>query len=626
MKGLLVLLVWAALSLAGCARVSGAGGGVDEAPVVPSDDARRLITTLVLTDEGPAPGQGRAVFQARSAGQVGVAFSVLSRGGMAVRATCDGPARALLHPFDADAPAQIVPGWVPAGTPVVVRLGAGARQGPMLDLNPEVTRCALQVAPDGRAPWSLDLQRADHALPALARWEAGVQSCSVDPGADPLARVFAAVDAPGLAVSCPMPVGPTTMLAEGVDALNARIEALTGRAVDAALLLAGDPQMPLDWSDAPRLDLIYVTTLNLNADLAGYLTARMLAWHAARGTPVRILLSDVMLTDNDRALVEGLAARYPMIQVQSYRLPTGAGHGVEGQFARVHAVNHVKLFAALSSQPGRSRAIIGGRNLHEGYFFDTPRDLSALPFLHQYDPSQTRLTGGFTAYDDAEVLFSGDAAVAGIMRHMGLLWDRDFDTQAPLRPEGARDVAATTGSMRHFLSVPVADAQAQEALFVAMIDAAERRIRIASPYLTLTPPLAAALERARARGVTVDVVLTVRVREALDFAVTGFNRRFINQFGDWIRVYDHDLFPALLHAKLYVVDDRLVVVTSTNLNARSFVHDMENGVIALDSTFAAQVDAQIQSYIDAGVRVHPVQPVPRALRWMERIRLVERWF
>lgn len=613
MRVVLGLILGALVALAGCARSPG-GAGVLPA-VEGTQQGRQALTTLYLSEEGPATGHAVARFQAVQAARVTVAFAVLSRGEMAVQARCDGRARGRVHPQDVAAVGETPPAWVPAGTAVTLRLGPAARLGPVLDLHPEVARCDLVVTPGGRAPWSLTVTRDD---------DEGPHGCAVTAGDNRLARVFAGAASPGLSMSCPVPVGPVRMVPDGLDALNARIEALTGRAVDPEVLRAGDPEMALDWSNAPDLDLITITTLNLNADFAGYLTARMLAWHAARGTPVRVLVSDVMLTDLDRALIEGLAARYPLVAVQSYRLPPGPWPGLEGQVARVHSVNHVKLFAVLAREPGRSRAILGGRNLHEGYFFDAPHDVSALPFLHRYDLAQTRLTGGFTAYDDTEAVFSGDAAVAGIMAHVGALWHRDADTMV-LSSVGPLERAAPEG-MRHFLSVPQADGRAQEALFVAMIDAAQHRIRIASPYLTLTPALADAFERARARGVAVDVVLTVRVREALEFAITGFNRRFINRFGDWARVYDHDRFPALLHAKLYVIDDRLVVITSTNLNARSFVHDLENGVIALDRGLAAQVDAQIQAYIDTGARVRPVQPIPRVLRWMERIGMVERWF
>lgn len=606
-------------ALALVALLAGCGPGPDEAarhpPAQVAEDEVHRVGTLVLTDEGPAAGQTLATFAGAS--RVSVQFLARGAGAYQVAALCDGPARAR-------APDEGLTGWQSAGQPVVVPVGHRQRGLSALELHPDVTGCDLTITPGGRPAWSLRLEREDIARPRLAALDAPLPACEQPAGGDALERAFLAMQ--GLSATCPVPAGPVTTLADGLDALNARVEALTGRPVTRAALLAGDPAMPLDFSAAPTLDLIYLTYLNLNADFAGALTARMLEWHAARGTTVRILVSDVMLTETDRALFEGLAARYPSVQIQPYRMPSTAARGLDGHLGQFHRVTHVKMFATLAREPGRSVAIVGGRNIHEGYFFAEPRDLSAHPALHQYDPAQTRLTGGFTAYQDYEIALHSDTAVRQVVGHMAALWHRDHDTQALRPPSGAAEGLAREGMVRHFLSVPYADGQAQDAYFVGLIDAARRSIRISSPYLNLTPDLDAALRRARERGVRVDVVTTVRVREITDFFVTGLNRQFANDHGDWVRFFDYDPVPRLLHAKLIVIDSRLAVVTSTNLNRRSFVHDLENGLVFLDRGIAAQVDATIQRWIDDGRAVPPGQPVPRLVQLMMRWGAFRRGF
>ncbi|WP_323035867.1 phosphatidylserine/phosphatidylglycerophosphate/cardiolipin synthase family protein [Pararhodobacter sp.] len=468
--------------------------------------------------------------------------------------------------------------------------------------------------------------REELLRPRIAQLDAPHEGCTgAGLGSDPLARAF--LQGGDLSMSCAVPLGATRLLPDGLDALNAKVEALTGSAVSRSALLAGDPMMPLDWSNAPDLDLIYLNYLNMNADFSGYLVARMLAWHAARGTIVRILVSDVMLTDTDRNLFEGLAAQYPTVQIQPYRFPASAAEGLEGQLGRLHRVTHVKLFATISRQAGRSRVMIGGRNIHEGYFFEEPRDLSAYAFLHHYDPSQTRLTGGFSTYEDFEIELRSDPATHAIARHMAALWHRDFDTQS-LRPavEPHAGSARTEGMVRHFISVPFADGRTQISYYAQLIDAAQHSIEIAIPYLNLPPALDAALHRARLRGVRVDVVTTVRVREATDFMVSNLNRTFANDFGDWVSFIDYDPEPRLLHAKLIVIDDRLTIIASTNLNMRSFVHDMENGLLIMDRAIARQVSAIIQGYIGAGDRMYPGQEIPGYIRFLQRLALIMRAF
>lgn len=612
------------MALSACAALR-PGAAPEQVPLVAMPaTGRHAVTTLVLTRDGPVAGQHQGYFDAQGADRISLAFLARGAGAYTVRSRCDGPARVWRADPEnrPDHPSPLA--WVPGGTDLVLRLSPAERLRSRLDLDPSVTRCTLEVTPGGHAPWTLALRRQDLALPRIAALDAPLPGC-LGGGQGRLERVM--MDTGALSATCPMPAGPMRFLPDGIDAFNARVEALTGRPLTRAQIEAGDADMPLDFSAAPQLDLIYLNYLNMNADFAGYLTARMLAFHARRGTPVRILVSDVMLTDTDRALFEGLAAQYPTVQIQPYRLPPEAARGFEGQFARLHRVTHVKLFATVAREPGRSIAIIGGRNIHEGYFFPEPLDLSDFPFLHQYDPDDMRITGGFTAYEDLELALTGDAQVRALVRQMGALWHRDHDTQAMAPPHGTARVAdLAEGTMRSFISVPYTDGAALERWYAALIDSAQHRIRIASPYLNLPPRIEAAMQRARARGVAVDVVATVRVREATDFMVTGLNRRFANRHGDWLHFYDYDPAPLLLHAKLMVIDDHLVVAGSVNLNQRSFLHDLENGVVVLDRGLARQADALIQSYIDRGERVLPGQDLSPAMRFFVRFGFIERGF
>jgi len=49
-----------------------------------------------------------------------------------------------------------------------------------------------------------------------------------------------------------------------------------------------------------------------------------------------------------------------------------------------------------------------------------------------------------------------------------------------------------------------------------------------------------------------------------------------------------------VHTKLFTFDDRVAIVTSTNLNQRSFHGDSENGFVFLDSGVARKLREQIE--------------------------------
>ncbi|WP_417599688.1 phospholipase D-like domain-containing protein [Pararhodobacter oceanensis] len=586
----------------------------------PQVGGRHAMNYLVVSRAGPAEGQDLYYFTGREAGEISISFLNRARSRMTLRATCDarGYARPSTH-------LTTRPAWVAPGQAISVVLGPRERHRTWLALDPAVTRCDLTVTPGGGTPYVIRLRREELARPELARVDARHPGCQMPATGDPLARAF--LGGAGLSITCPLPLGATRILPGGAESLNAKVEALTGRRLPADLLEHGTPDIPLDFSRAPQLDLIYLNYLNLNADFAGALMARMLAYHAARGTIVRILVADVFLTEADRRLFEGLAARYPTVQLQPFRMPASAAQGFEGQLGRLHRTTHVKFFATLARDAGRSRVMIGGRNLHEGYFYELPRDLSAFPELHQYDPEEARVTGGFTSYDDFEIELRSDRATQGAIQHMAALWHRDFDSQRP-RPAGPVQQASAQveGRFRHFISVPFADGAAQLPYYTAMIDAAQHSIEIAIPYLNLPPEIFAALQRAQARGVRVEVVTTVRVRELADYMVSNFNRMFANDFADWVHFIDYDPFPRLLHSKLIVIDGRLTVVASTNLNLRSFHHDMENGLVIMDRGVAREITAVIRSYVAQGARYPAGQEVPRLFQRLARIGWIARAF
>ena len=590
--------------LAGCAGGPRAtdGGRLSDPP--PTE-------TVHLDEDGPAdPGQAHR-FGPPGGGAVSLALQSRARSRMAVALTCDGPARLRRNPADAvrGRPAP-PPAFGAAGEVLRISLPPGRRSAPrVLDLGAEVTRCDLTVTPPGHPGYTLALHRAP-ADPALV-------------GVDRAARAAigaAGGPAVGLATVPLVPAGPLRLLTTGEQALAARIEALTGQRPDRAALMAGDPAMALDFSRAPQLDAIHLSYFYMNADFAGALMARMLAHHAARGTQVRILLSDTVIGAPERALFEGLAARYPSVQLQAYRFHPRPGDGVEDHVARLHRSNHAKIFVTRARDPARSVAIIGGRNWHESYLFTEPRDLSAFPALRQYVLGRHRSLVDFLPFADVELALRGAQPADAITRHFMALWHRDAGLA-----QGTGRAQAHPARAEHFLSMPYVDGRAQERLFIDLIDGAARRIDIASPFVNPSEGVLAALDRALARGVRVRVVTTMQM-PGLDGAfITALAHDFAREWADRVELVDFGRDPQALHAKLYVFDEAVAIVGSVNINRRSFYHDIENGVILRDPAAARQVLGLIDGFAAQGHRVAadsaalagPAGLLTR-LRWLRR--------
>lgn len=117
---------------------------------------------------------------------------------------------------------------------------------------------------------------------------------------------------------------------------------------------------------------------------------------------------------------------------------------------------------------------------------------------------------------------------------------------------------------------------------LAAIAAAQKSLRILTPYFVPDPPLLAALNVARRRGVTVDIVLP------------GHGDVPFVQWASaaqWWQVLEHGCriwqAPAPFdHAKLFIVDDAWALVGSANWDARSLRLNFEFNLECYDPAFA----------------------------------------
>ncbi|MBK5926202.1 hypothetical protein CCR87_02345 [Rhodobaculum claviforme] len=598
------------------------GGPLPPVPLRPGEGSFpsvwRTAEMRLPLDARPPLGAPVVVFPGVHAATTVVHLDAIAGQPLAVSGRCDGTVR----PRDTTGP---LPDAAP-GQPFRLTIGPAPRDGSRLTLGADVSRCTLDIraATGGH---SLTLRRDTVADPALAALDARLDVCAVPPLAtlDALERV--ALSDRWLSRTCLGPTGPSRLLTDGLAAFNAKAEALTGRPLPRAALEAGDPAMPIDFSHAPALELIVVTSLQLRADFTGRMLGRMLAHHAARGTPVRILVSQNLATGPDRRMLARLAADWPMVQIQAYHWRPAPGITPTTLPDRLQRSQHTKVFGVLGRAPGTSRFMVGGRNLHDGFVFDSPRDLSGRPGLHDYTRRLRAPLAYFAAYEDLELEITDPAAVRAMMAHMGTLWQRDAPSGVvrPFSLTAEVPGAPRTGAF-HILSMPQSDGRALEQWLVALIDATATRLDIASPYLNPTPAVAAALERAVARGVRVRVV-TPRVvgGDPLDGFKAALKQMFLDRLTG-LEVWEVAQPDRLLHSKFLIFDGRLSLVTSANLNARSLVHDTENGIAVLDPGFAARLTAVHDGYVARATPLTAATPVGPLRRWLLRPEAIRNWF
>ncbi|TIO93247.1 MAG: phosphatidylserine/phosphatidylglycerophosphate/cardiolipin synthase family protein, partial [Mesorhizobium sp.] len=79
--------------------------------------------------------------------------------------------------------------------------------------------------------------------------------------------------------------------------------------------------------------------------------------------------------------------------------------------------------------------------------------------------------------------------------------------------------------------------------------------------------------------------------------LTALNKLFVEKYGDRINIREFKAPDVVLHSKIMMIDQRLVTISSVNLNNRSFVHDSENGMMVLDPAFYRRMKSVYDDYL-----------------------------
>lgn len=148
----------------------------------------------------------------------------------------------------------------------------------------------------------------------------------------------------------------------------------------------------------------------------------------------------------------------------------------------------------------------------------------------------------------------------------------------------------------------------------AAVTTARESVRIVTPYFLPEATLAAALNTASIRGVTVDIVLPEHSNlPFVHWAMMGQIRQVLTyDCRVWLTPKPFD------HAKLMVVDDAWVFVGSSNWDPRSLRLNFEFNLECFDRTLAQDLSARVDARIR---RAHPLtrgdvdeRPLPERLR------------
>jgi cardiolipin synthase len=408
--------------------------------------------------------------------------------------------------------------------------------------------------------------------------------------------------------TCTYPIRSVQNLENKIDGLQGKMTALLGQPLSKEFLALKDPYAALDFSKAPQLDAILLSALVFRADYSGVLIARAMEYHAARGTQVRILVADVISLIKDKALFDRMMSTSANIKVQLYEWNKVKGAGSGSILSEFHRTVHSKLFITLSATDRKLDTVIhGGRNVHDGFALGT--SVSSKDTL---DPYVIYGAGGdesWASWRDFEVKIQEPDFVEAVAQHFLHLWNRDARTNviAPIQKTTSANVLEESNfpyaMAKHMMSVPFQDGYRLEKLYVKMIDSAREEIVITTPYLRPPKPVFEALLRATQRGVKLKIITRIDLQgDTFDDLLEEVNKSSINSLFDKSDVYEYTVKGEILHSKLTIIDRKLSFVSSVNLNHRSYLHDIEDGMLIYSPAYTAKLLAVVKTY-ESSVRL-----------------------
>ena len=179
----------------------------------------------------------------------------------------------------------------------------------------------------------------------------------------------------------------------------------------------------------------------------------------------------------------------------------------------------------------------------------------------------------FGYWKDTGVRVTG-GAVASFTRAFFGLWKTFKDENASL--DGyfpALEGEVETGFVQPYDDCPLDRERVGEGVYLDLIERAEKRLYITTPYLLLDDLLRSALIRAAKRGVDIRIVTPAIPDKKTVYALTRANYEALLKVG--VKIYEYT--PGFIHAKSVLADDCAVVGT-INFDFRSLYHHFENAV------------------------------------------------
>jgi cardiolipin synthase A/B len=157
-----------------------------------------------------------------------------------------------------------------------------------------------------------------------------------------------------------------------------------------------------------------------------------------------------------------------------------------------------------------------------------------------------------------------------------------------------------TSEMMLIKSSPADRATVSRVFFQMLMEGATRELDICTPYFLPDRAMRRALVRTASRGVRVRIIVPGAVTDQRLVRLAS-RRMYRELLEGGVRIFEYR--PAMTHVKVLMVDGVWAVTGTTNLDNRSFEHNDEVNVAALDASVAARLHQDFESDLQASDEV-----------------------
>ena len=316
-------------------------------------------------------------------------------------------------------------------------------------------------------------------------------------------------------------------------------------------------------------DYVHVEFFILVKDPTTQVFFDALARACARGVTVRVLSDHLPTfmypnrTATLRAFVDMGAEYHAMLPLRPFK----------GQWQRPDLRNHRKLVVV----DGRA-AFMGSQNMIDSSYLK-PKNVKKGLHWHEL---MTRLEGPVVR--ELNAVFIAD-------------WFSETDVMLPFDP--APIIVGESADEFDAQIVPSGPSYENDnnlKLFMYLINSAQRRVSITSPYFVPDEATLMAILAAAARGVDVELFVSKIGDQYLVYHAQRSYYEKLLRAGVKIFLYRA---PTILHSKHFSIDDDVAVIGSSNMDIRSFSLDMEVSLLVHGKSFVDDMRAVEDDYRSA---------------------------